>query len=124
MDKEHEHKEYEYFKEGNSDMNNTNESKVSKGKTKEALIISLLSKEISLKVTKGVILSINTYKQDMIEVGNKGKKKIEDGWNYCNNMPMLSLFGGNHRLPLFHMADSFIWINDTKNILTSLQLDI
>ena len=29
-------------------------------------------------------------------------------------MPMLSLLGANHRLPLFHMAKHFIWINETK----------
>ena len=29
-------------------------------------------------------------------------------------MPMLSLFGANHHLPLFHMDKRFIWINETK----------
>ena len=29
-------------------------------------------------------------------------------------MPMISLLGANHRLPLFHMAKRFIWINETK----------
>ena len=37
---------------------------------------------------------------------------------------MLSLLGGNHRLPLFHMDQRFIWMNETKNVLMILLLDI
>ena len=29
-------------------------------------------------------------------------------------MPILSLLGENHRLPLFHMAKLFIWVDETK----------
>ena len=29
-------------------------------------------------------------------------------------MPMQSLLGDNHRLPLFHMAKSSIWLEETK----------
>ena len=29
-------------------------------------------------------------------------------------MPMLSLIGGNHCLPLFHMAKLFIFLNETR----------
>ena len=29
-------------------------------------------------------------------------------------MLMQSLLGDNHRLPLFHMAKSFIWVEETK----------
>ena len=29
-------------------------------------------------------------------------------------MPMLSLLGANHRLPLFYMDKNFIWLNETK----------
>ena len=32
-------------------------------------------------------------------------------------MPMLSLLGGNHRLPLFYMAKHFIWLNETKQCI-------
>ena len=68
-----------------------------------------------LKVIKSVIFSIHTYEQDMIAVGNENKKiKIKDKRNYCHHMPMVSLLGANHRLPLFHMAKCFIWINETK----------
>ena len=51
----------------------------------------------------------------MIEVGNENKKiRNKDRCNYFHNMPMLSLLGENHRLPLFHTDKHFIWINETK----------
>ena len=114
MAKERENEEDEEFKEDTSEINDSNESKISNCKIEKAFIISLLAKQFSLKVTQAVIFSINTYKQDIITVGNKNQKKFKDRWNYCNNIPMLSLFGANHRLPLFHMAKHFIWLNETK----------
>ena len=54
--------EDEEFKKDTSEINNTNESKISKGKTEEYLISSLLSKNVSLKVTQAVLFSTNTYK--------------------------------------------------------------
>ena len=61
----------------------------------------------------------------MIKVGNENKKiKNKDRWNHFNHIPMQSLLGGNHRLPLFHMAKSFIWIEEEKNVLTIFLLDI
>ena len=99
-----------------------NESKLSKYKTKESLIISMLAKILSVKVIQAVIFSINTYGQDTIVVGNENKKsQNKDIWNYFHNMPMLSLLRSNHRLPLFHMAKRFIYTNETKMIL---RLDI
>ena len=74
LPKEHENQEDKEFKEDTSEINDTNESKLSKYKTEEALISSLLANIFSLKVTQAVIFSINTYKQDMIAVGNKNKK--------------------------------------------------
>ena len=59
--REHENEENEEFKDDTSEINDTNESKLSKDKTKEALISSMLAKKISLKVIQAVIFSINTY---------------------------------------------------------------
>ena len=78
-------------------------------------MISLLTKTFSLKVTKAVILSIDTYEQDMIEVGNENKKIYKkDRWDHCNHILMQSLLGNNHRLPLFHISKSFIWLEESK----------
>ena len=57
--------------------------------------------------------SINTYEQDMTEVGNENKKiKSKDRWNYCHHMTMLLLLGDNNRLPLLHMDKRFIWLEE------------
>ena len=55
-------------------MNDSIKSKISKGITEEDFIISLLAKHSLLKVIIAVILSIYTYEQDMIKVGNDNKK--------------------------------------------------
>ena len=39
-------------------------------------------------------------------------------------MPVISFLGDNHRLPLFHMAKRFIWLEGGKDALMSFQLDI
>ena len=38
-------------------------------------------------------------------------------------MPMLSLLGGNHRLPLFNMAKHFIFINETKKRINEFKIE-
>ena len=50
----------------------------------------------------------------MLSFGNEKKNPVKDKWNHCNHMPMISLMGDYHRLPLFHMSKSFIWIEGTK----------
>ena len=51
----------------------------------------------------------------MISVGNENKTiKNKERWNYYHCMPMISLLGANHRLPLFHMTTRFIWLNVAK----------
>ena len=37
-------------------------------------------------------------------------------------MPMLSLLGSNHRLPLFHMAKRFIWLNEAKKLINEFTI--
>ena len=37
-------------------------------------------------------------------------------------MPMLSLLGGNHCLPLSHMAKRFIWFNETKKRINEFMI--
>ena len=35
---------------------------------------------------------------------------------------MLSFLVANHRLPLFHMAKRFIWINETKQLINEFTI--
>ena len=71
LSEEHENEEDEEFSENNSEIKDSNKSKISKGITEEDVIISMLAKKISLKVIKAVILSIDTYKQVILSVGNE-----------------------------------------------------
>ena len=74
LDKEHKNEEDEEYSETTPEINDSIISKISKDITEEYFIISLLDKHFSLKLTKAVILSIDTYKQGMIEVGNENKQ--------------------------------------------------
>ena len=58
LTKEHENKEDEEFKEYTYEINETNASKFSKGKSEEDVMSSLLAKHFSLKLIKAVIFSI------------------------------------------------------------------
>ena len=59
----------------------------------------------------------------MIAVGNQNKKnQNKDRWNHFNNMPMLSLLGAYHPLPLLHMAKSFIWIEETRECINEFSI--
>ena len=71
---EHEHEEDEEFSENNSEIKDSNKSKISKGITEEDVIISLLSKIFSIKVIQAVILSIDTYEQDILSFSKRNKK--------------------------------------------------
>ena len=74
LDEEHENKEDEEYSETNPKINDSIKSKISKCITEEYFIISLLAKEFSLKVISIFILSIDTYEQVTIEVGNNNIK--------------------------------------------------
>ena len=61
---------------------------MSEGIKEEDVIISLLAKYFLLKVIKAVILYIDTYVKDMIEVENENKNiKNKYKWSHCNNVP-------------------------------------
>ena len=83
----------------------------------------MLSKTFLLKLIQAVLFSINNYKQYTIEVGNEKNIKNKDIWDYCNHMPMLSLLGENHRLPLFNMDKRFTWLNETKRLINEFKIE-
>ena len=58
----------------------------------------------------------------MIAVGHKKKIQNQDKWNYYNHMPMQSLLGAYHRLPLLHMAKSYIWLEETKERINEFSI--
>ena len=83
----------------------------------------MLAINFLLKVIQAVILSMNTYEQEIIEVGNDNEKmKNKDTWNYCHHMPIFKLLGANNRLPLINMARIFIWIEETEELINSFEI--
>ena len=51
----------------------------------------------------------------MMSVGNDNKTiKNKYRWNYYHKLPMLTLLGANHCLPLFHIDELFIWMEEIK----------
>ena len=70
LEEEHENKEDEEYSETTTEINDSIQSKISKGIIEEDVIISLLAKYLLLKVIKAVILSIDTYKKDLFSVVN------------------------------------------------------
>ena len=78
-------------------------------------MISLLAKTFSLKVIKAVILYIDTYKQDILPVGNK-KNPAKDKCNHCDHMPMLSLLGEIIVYPYFIWLKVLFRLKKQKNV--------
>ena len=75
----------------------------------------LLSKCFSLKVIKAVLFTINNHERDILAVGYEKKTiQTQDKWNQLNLMNIQYMLGTNHRLPLSHMAKSYIWIEETN----------
>ena len=118
LGKEHNNENYKEYSETTPEVNDSMKSKINNGITEKCFIISLLAKHFSLKIIKAVILFIDTYKQDLISVGNKNKRiQNKDKWNHLNHTPIQLLLGANHRLPLFHIDKSSIWIELKKECI-------
>ena len=59
----------------------------------------------------------------MIAVEKENKiNKNKDGWNYCHNMPILPLFGGDHCIPLLHMSKRFIWLEEIGESINEFEI--
>ena len=102
---ENENEDNKELKQDTSEINDTNESKISKGKTEEYVVSSLLAKTFSLKLIQAVIFSIDTYEQDIISVGNK--KKIQSTINGI----IVIICPCYHSLGKIIVYSYFIWVN-------------
>ena len=78
----------------------TNESKIIKDTKEETLIKRLLAIDFSLTFIQAVILSMNTYKQEIIEVENENEKletKIDETiviiFLYCHFWGVIIVYG-------------------------------
>ena len=53
------------------------------------------------------------HEKEILAVGYENKKiETKEEWNQLNIIDIQSLLGTNHRLPLSHMAKSYIWLEE------------
>ena len=77
----------------------------------------------SFKVIKAVMFIIENHEKDILAVGYKNIKiQTKDNWNQLNIMDIQYLLGTNHRLPLLHMAKSYIWLVETKERINEFSI--
>ena len=125
LGKEHKNEEYEEYSENIPEINDSIKSKNCKGITEKDVIISLVSKHFSLKLIKEVILSIDTYKQDMIEVGNR-KRKLKTNTDVIIVIiyPCKHCWGLIIAYPYFILLKVLFGLKKQKNLLTIFKLDV
>ena len=121
----HRNEEDEEYIETPPEENDSIKSKISEGITEKDVRKILSANKNSLKVIKVVLFTIDNHGKDILSVGYQNKTiQTQDKWNNLNPMNIQYLLGTNHLLPLSHMAKSYIWLEETKNVLMSFQLDI
>ena len=82
-----------------------------------------MAKKYSLIVIKTVLSTIENYEKDILAVGYENKTiQTQDKWIQLNIMHIQSLFGTNHRLPLSHMATSYIWLEETNQLINEFSI--
>ena len=46
----------------------------------------------------------------------------KDKWEYFDVVPLLTLLGVNHHLPLLHMCKTFVYINCTEKRINQFEI--
>ena len=101
MDDEHKNEEFDEYIEPPSEENDIFTSKISEGIIEEYFRNIISSKNISPKVIKAVLFTIDNHEKDLLEVGYENKKnQTQDKWSQLNLMGIQYLLETNHRLPL------------------------
>ena len=60
------------------------------------------------------MITIENHEKYILSVGYYNKKnQTQDKWNHLNLMHIQYLLGTNHRLPLSHMDERYIWLKET-----------
>ena len=69
------------------------------------------------------MFNIDNHKKEILAVGYKDKTiQTQDKWNKLNIMDIKYLLGTNHRLPLSHMAKSYIWLEETNHRINEFSI--
>ena len=69
------------------------------------------------------MFNIDNHEREILAVGDKNKTlKTEDKQNQLNLIDIQSLLGANHCLPLSHMANSYIWLEETNKCINQFSI--
>ena len=69
------------------------------------------------------MFDIDHHENDILSVGYEKKTiQTKDKFNQLNLIDIQSMLGTNHRLPLSHMAKSYIWIEETSQRINELSI--
>ena len=71
------------------------------------------------------MFDIDNHEKEILAVGYENKGiETKDKCNQLNLIDIQFLLETNHRLPLSHMAKTYIWLENKINVLISSILDI
>ena len=69
------------------------------------------------------MFNIDYHEKEILAVCYKDKKnQTEEKQDQLNLMDIQYLLGSNHRLPLSHMAKSYIWLEETNQLITEFSV--
>ena len=69
------------------------------------------------------MFNIDYHKKEILAVGYKNKTiKTQDKRNQLNHMDIQYLLGTNHRLPLSHMDQSYIWLEENNQRINEFSI--
>ena len=69
------------------------------------------------------MFNIDNQENNILAVGYENKAiGTKEKWNQLNLIDIQSLFGNNHRLPLSHMAKSYIWLEETNKRINEFSI--
>ena len=68
------------------------------------------------------MFDIDNHEKEILAVGYEKTIETEDKWNQLNLIYIQSLLGTNHRLPLSHMAKSYIWIEEKNQCINEFYI--
>ena len=69
------------------------------------------------------MFNIYNHEKDILAVGYKNKTiETKYKWNKLDFIDIQSLLGTNHRLPISHMAKSYIWLEESNQRINELSI--
>ena len=70
-----------------------------------------------------VLFNIDQHEKEILAVDYINEKiETKDKWNQMNLLDMQSMLGANCRMPLLHMSKSYIWLEETNQLINDFSI--